>query len=836
MKCLIICALATSLLAQPPSSMDAAFDALKTYTFGQSREALSEIDATVQAAYGDADARAQLEQRLADTILSGCTDDAARFVCRQLAVIGGEASVPALASLIDHETLTGAAIDALERNPSEAAGDALIAGLYTQNPRTKLGLVHALGARGDARAVDPLRQCFLADPRSPVAAAALLAVARIGGPGGRTLIKHVLTDGLPEVRSAAVDAYLVFADGLLVAGDTQGAWAIYDVLIAPAEAGHVRAAALRGRVRCAPEDASGMLLDAFESGDPPLQAAAAGLIRELPEDANLRPFVKRLTSLDAAGQLLLLDALANRRAPVDAAVFETLLAGEEAVQLAVIRAMPACGDERCAALLVDQAATGKGEVKRAARECLSAMPGTKVNAELLSIARGDDVPRAAEAVRVLGERGATEAAEPLMRLAKRAADPVCSEAWRALRNVAKAEDAPKLVAMLVTLKEEAARGNAERAVAATAARIADTERRAAAVIDALNETSDEAARASLLRALGAIATPDALVALRNALNRENEALRAVVVDALASWPDPAPAQDLLRIAENPSNDAERAKALEGCVRLMRSLKDKPAEARLDTFKALAALARDEAEKKRVLAALGDLPALATFDLIDALATDPALEAEAALAALNVAKVVWGAYPEVVNPRLETLAGGLDDNLRIEAQALLDLMPRTEDYITAWRVSGPLAVEGKVATTLFDGAEPPDDATAGWRIMPMGLDRNAPFVADLGRALGGAECVAFLRTFIHAPAAGPALLELGTNDGVKVWLNGALVHALNVGRALTPGEDKVQMHLDAGWNTLLLAVFQHGGDWAACARLRAPDGAPLAGLRTAVTPE
>jgi hypothetical protein len=41
------------------------------------------------------------------------------------------------------------------------------------------------------------------------------------------------------------------------------------------------------------------------------------------------------------------------------------------------------------------------------------------------------------------------------------------------------------------------------------------------------------------------------------------------------------------------------------------------------------------------------------------------------------------------------------------------------------------------------------------------------------------------------------LELGSDDGVKVWLNQKLVHAKNVARALRPGSDKVNVALNAG---------------------------------------
>ena len=75
-----------------------------------------------------------------------------------------------------------------------------------------------------------------------------------------------------------------------------------------------------------------------------------------------------------------------------------------------------------------------------------------------------------------------------------------------------------------------------------------------------------------------------------------------------------------------------------------------------------------------------------------------------------------------------------------------------------------------------------------------------------------------------------MLELGSDDGVKVWLNGKLIHANNASRSLKAGEDKVKITLQAGENTLMLAIINGSTDWGACARIIGPDGKPVAGLK------
>jgi hypothetical protein len=98
---------------------------------------------------------------------------------------------------------------------------------------------------------------------------------------------------------------------------------------------------------------------------------------------------------------------------------------------------------------------------------------------------------------------------------------------------------------------------------------------------------------------------------------------------------------------------------------------------------------------------------------------------------------------------------------------------------------------------------------------------------------GDNHAAYLRTFVFSPKAQEAQLELGSDDGIKAWLNGKQVHANNAARGCEPNQDKVKLTLKEGWNELMLKVNNGGGDFAACARIRAADGAKLQGLKVNV---
>lgn len=130
-----------------------------------------------------------------------------------------------------------------------------------------------------------------------------------------------------------------------------------------------------------------------------------------------------------------------------------------------------------------------------------------------------------------------------------------------------------------------------------------------------------------------------------------------------------------------------------------------------------------------------------------------------------------------------------------------------------------------AIVLFDGRD-----LSAWE---QGGDRS--WTVNLATLLGGDNRAAYLRATVISPRSQPARLELGSDDGVKAWVNGALVHANMVMRPLRAWEDRAEIELREGENTVLLKVVQGAGGWEACARIRGRDGTDLSDLRFGPAP-
>jgi hypothetical protein len=81
-----------------------------------------------------------------------------------------------------------------------------------------------------------------------------------------------------------------------------------------------------------------------------------------------------------------------------------------------------------------------------------------------------------------------------------------------------------------------------------------------------------------------------------------------------------------------------------------------------------------------------------------------------------------------------------------------------------------------------------------------------------------------------------LLKIGSDDQVKISLNGREILRVERARALAIDEDVIsKVALKKGVNVLVLQVINEARDWCACARLTDLAGKPPANVKTTPTP-
>jgi hypothetical protein len=87
-------------------------------------------------------------------------------------------------------------------------------------------------------------------------------------------------------------------------------------------------------------------------------------------------------------------------------------------------------------------------------------------------------------------------------------------------------------------------------------------------------------------------------------------------------------------------------------------------------------------------------------------------------------------------------------------------------------------------------------------------------------------VAYALIDVISPDDRKVHLRIGSDDGVKVWLNGQVVWTNQVTRSLKLDEDVAPVELKKGNNRLLFKVDQGIGDWGLFVRITDENGRPF----------
>ena len=247
---LMFCSAAVANAADNNDAVDKAIDSLKTYDYGTDRSTLKPIDDAVVASFGKAEARKELETKLAAVLSTSASRNAKDYCCRILRVIGTAECVPALAALLGDKELSHSGRYALQSIPAPEAGKALRDALSTTSGSLKIGVIGSLAARRDAECVAAMATC-LTDTDKAIAGAAAHALGAIGTVEASKALTDSVKTASAEVKPSIADACLECAERLLKGGDKSTAISVYKSLSGEDEPKHVRLAATRGMLSAA---------------------------------------------------------------------------------------------------------------------------------------------------------------------------------------------------------------------------------------------------------------------------------------------------------------------------------------------------------------------------------------------------------------------------------------------------------------------------------------------------------------------------------------------------------------------------------------------------------
>ncbi len=623
----LACVFAMTAGAIDKDAVGKAFEYAAGYEFGASREPLTVISDAVRDSQGDSDARAWLEKTLVGLLRGKSSRDAKDFACRQLAIIGTDATVPMLASMLGPADTSDMARYALERIPGPAADKALLSALGRTSGKAKVGVINSLGARASAEAVDKLASLAKSSDAA-VAGAAMAALGKIANGPACTALAAMGGKVNEQLHPTWADAYLLCADRAQAGGDSAKAAGMYAKMMEDGDL-RVKVAAFVGYAKAAPTEAVPLVVQALMSDVPEMRAAAVTCVRQIPGPEVTGTFAKALPGLDPAGQAILLTALADRCDSAEAlpAATAAVSSGDAAVRTAALEALGKLGNETSIPVLLKAAVSDVKQEAKVAGNSLDRLRGEKVNAAMVDALSGAAVAEQCELARSLAARSAVEAVPVLLKQAEAKDEAVRTSAFDALGSLASASDLPVLVDLLVGTDGDNARKAAEKAVASVAGQIEKPEERGVTVLAALKKARSADAKCSLYTVLGQIGDPNGLKPVSKAAKGGKQVTRDAAVRALAGWPTPAAVEDVMKIAAATKNETHKTLALRGLMSMLAMEGAGTLDERMGYYeKALKAASTPE-QKKQVIGALGNVKSDQAVKLLEPYRADATLKEE-----------------------------------------------------------------------------------------------------------------------------------------------------------------------------------------------------------------
>ena len=584
--------------------------------------------------------------------------------CQQLAVIGTEAAVPALAALLSDEQLSHYARFGLEPIPSSAVDDALRGSLTKLQGGLLVGVINSMGARRDSGAV-PAISALLGSEDAEVAGVLFRSLGRIASPESIAILKETMSGTLP-LNVAVADACLTAADVLALAGDAAGAIEIMDGVRQADLPKYLRVGALAGAIRLRGDDGVGLLLEQLKSDDDSFFAVGLSLAHVIVDPQVTEALIAEYQEADSTRRRSSIIAVLGERG--DAAALPIVLQAAESteadVRVPALRVLGVLGDKSVVPLLLENAVTGEGAPAEVALESLVRLRAENVDGALTDLLVQSSGRQQLVLIELMGRREIASAVPTLLALAAENQDAVRLAAINALGLTVRQDDLGALLRQLIEAPSadvaQAAKGALEKACQ----RMPDRDAAAQLLIDQLSDASTQlqVELFDLLRVLGG---DRALQWVAQAARSSDESAQDVATRVLGEWLSADAAPVLLDLAKT-GNAKFKVRTLRGYIRIARQLDVPMAERIAMCATALKTAERNE-ERNLAVETLGRYPTLEALDVVEPCLDQPNLKQAAAKSAVAIGIKLVDAHPARIARVMKKVLAVTDD-AEVTAQA------------------------------------------------------------------------------------------------------------------------------------------------------------------------
>ncbi len=605
----------------------------------------------------DSQSPRERELKLISVLQSDAPPAEKAITCKRLAVYGTKDAVPALAPLLADKDLSSWARIALEAIPGPEAGTALREAMGKTQGRLLVGVINSIGVRHDMGAVDGL-VAKLKDADADVASAAAVALGHIGNDQAAKALEQSLAGAPTQVRPAVAEGCILCAEKSLAANKTADAVRIYDAVRQADVPEQRQVEAIRGAILARQSAGVPLLMEQLRSANKARLSIGLRTARELPGVAVTEALAAELDKLNPDRQPLLLLAMADRNdAAVLPAVLKAAKDGPQKLRVAAVGVLERLGNVSCVPVLLDAAAGTDAELSQAAKGVLARLPGKDVDADLLA-----RLPKATGRTRqalieFAGQRGIDGALPTVMLSIEDADAGIRSAAVQAVGAIGQDKQAADLVRLLQKTQSAGERADIEKALLAVSGRGGA---KCVQYLLPLARSNEGALRMIALHALAIAGGPDALTAVKSAINDKDEAVQDEAVRTLSTWPNNWPgdagvAEPLLTLAKSGGKTSHQVLGLRGYLQYVRGDSKLGDGEKVTKVNELLPLLKRPEEKRLAIAVIGAVASAGALDLLTTLAADPAVAEEACSAMLGLAgKDVQGVSRDQRQKALQTV--------------------------------------------------------------------------------------------------------------------------------------------------------------------------------------
>ena len=607
--------------------LDGIISSLKSYDWDKDRAPVAKLELYIRENSDSVENRKAIESKLLKVLGEKVSLAVKDAVCRELSVIGTEASADTLLKMLDKKEEANLALYALQRIQGKKIDDGLLEKFKDSSgldQNTYFGVVSALGNRRCEGAVSELKHMFYATSIDTGVDKYIAAIAKIGSPESIEILKDV----------KANDALLSCAQNMCKEGRKAEAIEIYKGIYSSKASSIVRAAALAGLIDAGYDER--ILVEAITGSDAVVQSMAASRIKYVSDRSVLKSLIAVMPTMPDEIKVQMFAGLGANENKVGSGHIEKIVSQSDsyAVKFAGYRALGEIGNGETAIKLAEFAAKASDRNERnVIQESLYRLNGEDVDKTIVrAIAGGKigDNDVVVELIKAAAERPIPAACGVLIKMARSDNRRVSSESMKVLQELVGVDHMADAIDMLVEMPSSAT----ENIV------VAAYERVGADAVDMMvakyPTVANEKAKVSMLKVMGRISDAKFAGFLKKEFESGNEAVSEGAFRGMTEWKDGEFLDQMKMLAVSGKDEKVKILALRAYIDMIVNVygnadQTKAVDMLIEAF----GMAERADEKKIIINLFSNAKDAKTLEFVKGCMSDPELKAEAEVAAKKI---------------------------------------------------------------------------------------------------------------------------------------------------------------------------------------------------------